>query len=261
MAAAGGSAFQKHLEGLITYSFQFADAKLMRGITPDTLIQIVRKLDEVAKGENERALGQIEEGVKQGVKKPVACKAGCCYCCHQMLSPTIPEVLSISRHVSDAFSGEQRAALLEAIGEYERYTQPFRGGKEAFYNRPCVFLDDRGFCSIYEFRPFKCRKFHSTDLDACIAFVENRLEDFNARLPGLTHPEFSEPYVALMKGFRIALHKHKLDHNFHDMLLSLRICLEEPSSGDRYCARENVFAVARKDVLAGAGELHRLGES
>lgn len=69
------------------------------------------------------------------------CKKGCSACCYYNISVSEIEVAYIEKHT--------KHRSLKTLGT-----------KKSFHGQPCPFLQN-GSCSIYEARPFVCRRFNS----------------------------------------------------------------------------------------------------
>lgn len=70
--------------------------------------------------------------------KYTPCKKGCSYCCHYSITVCEIEIAYIEKHTKK----KRRKELLN---------------KKNFHGFPCPFLE-QGICSIYDDRPFACRK-------------------------------------------------------------------------------------------------------
>jgi hypothetical protein len=129
---------------------------------------------------------QRERGAR-GRGTPLACKAGCAYCCEEMIMVPAPETETVvvwlsreeNRAVREAFlaaypawakEGEPTAdALADATehGEMRAHQSAYL----AYYRKriPCAF-NQNGMCTIYPVRPTVCRTAHAVgDPDACRA--------------------------------------------------------------------------------------------
>jgi Fe-S-cluster containining protein len=124
-----------------------------------------------AHGSSLPVLGVAMEQFTQSVfalPEGTACKQGCSYCCHLRVGASIPEVLVIYSELAAQATPEGFALLKE------RVLMVAKGNTldDAFWlttRTPCPFLDvdTNQLCLIYSLRPFSCRAYHSTDLDAC----------------------------------------------------------------------------------------------
>jgi len=97
------------------------------------------------------------------------CEQGCAHCCHLRVGVSIPEVLVIYSELAGQTTPEGFTILKERV-----LGAVAKGNTldEAFWlttRTPCPFLgvDTNNLCLIYSLRPFSCRAYHSTDLDAC----------------------------------------------------------------------------------------------
>lgn len=113
---------------------------------------------------------------KEPLSEPVACKAGCHYCCFYQVLLTPPEALFIGHYVETVFTEKQKLHLIKRIDE----TLAMTDGKsveeraKTWHDTPCIFLAN-GRCSVYDVRPFVCRAWHSLSSDRCReAFESNR---------------------------------------------------------------------------------------
>lgn len=77
----------------------------------------------------------------------LACARGCSACCYVDLS--------VSRVEADAMLSHSWGELPEQAGKGERDDHPLFSALAG--PKPCVFLNARGLCAIYEARPLICR--------------------------------------------------------------------------------------------------------
>ena len=105
---------------------------------------------------------------KEPLAEPVACKAGCHYCCCYEVVLTPVEALLLGNRVKETFS---ESALADLMKKIDRILF-LRDGKDAeeranvLHDTPCIFLKS-GKCSFYDARPFVCRALHSLDGSMC----------------------------------------------------------------------------------------------
>ena len=98
-----------------------------------------------------------------------ACKQGCAHCCHLRVGVSIPEVLVIYSELSGQTTPEGFALLKERVLGVVAKGNTLDDTFWLTTQTPCPFLgvDTNNLCLIYDLRPFSCRAYHSTDLDAC----------------------------------------------------------------------------------------------
>jgi len=97
-----------------------------------------------------------------------ACKAGCGYCCHTLVSVLPPEALHVAHYLETGISTEQRDIFKKAVRErHEEYQG--EDGFTRYKNRAaCPFLDPESWnCRLHAARPTVCRAMHSGSLASC----------------------------------------------------------------------------------------------
>ncbi|OPX20083.1 MAG: hypothetical protein BZ151_05860 [Desulfobacca sp. 4484_104] len=99
---------------------------------------------------------------------PVACKAGCCFCCYHQILISPPEAVLIGDFLEKNFNERQRQALAAKV---QKNLQLIAGKdlKAIVHLRPqlkCAFLQDNR-CTIYAVRPLGCRAWSSKRAEQC----------------------------------------------------------------------------------------------
>ncbi|MFA5112006.1 MAG: hypothetical protein WC443_11410 [Desulfobaccales bacterium] len=86
---------------------------------------------------------------------PIACRAGCSFCCFNQVEVTPPEALLIGHYVGRNFSGAERDALMAGVSRALDLKAGKSKRKMARLRQqfPCPLLQ-RGKCSVYEVRPW-----------------------------------------------------------------------------------------------------------
>jgi hypothetical protein len=100
------------------------------------------------------ALRMVDE-LGKVLQPMVACRKGCDHCCHIRVDMTQLE----AERLGQAIGRKPNARLRYMPHQEESVPESFG------YHTPCPFLV-HGECSIYDHRPFACRKHHSLDIDA-----------------------------------------------------------------------------------------------
>ena len=90
------------------------------------------------------------------VSRPLACGAGCSYCCYLHASTSAPEVLIILNHLTANLSAHQLADLKARVDSADAVTHGLDGYGRLIANVPCPLLQG-GQCSVYGVRPLVCR--------------------------------------------------------------------------------------------------------
>lgn len=88
-------------------------------------------------------------------RESAACKKGCAFCCTEagVIDITTLEGLRIRNRITK-LSRPQQSALKKALAKDVRHREQGR-------NAPCPFLLKNMACSIYDIRPFACRRIYS----------------------------------------------------------------------------------------------------
>ena len=105
-----------------------------------------------------------------------------------------------------------------------------KGLRPEHHNIPCAFLVD-SMCSIYEVRPFGCRRFNSLDVEQCA--------DPNGMPP--ENEELNMKAAAVMNGTVEGYLKRHLPSYPHELGQAVLKALEEPDLEARWFKGEQVF--------------------
>lgn len=89
----------------------------------------------------------------ENVKSLVQCKKGCSSCCHSQVAVTEGEAKILAERIKNGVDINHERLHLQA--EVGNSTSKFY--QMSLQDRACVFLTDRGLCSVYEDRPSVCR--------------------------------------------------------------------------------------------------------
>jgi hypothetical protein len=184
---------------------------------------------------------------------PVACKAGCNYCCRVSPVGTIAEILNLAAHIREEFSDGDRADLLARIDAFGL------AEAEARYQRvspePCPLLVD-GHCSVYEKRPLLCRMMASQDAGVCRSIVENPTHAMGPR--GLS--EQTAIGAVTHQGIQQAMSMRQCANGMYGVIPSLRYLLDHPEAALPALKGQVILPVAMDKSLIqfpiAPGDLH-----
>lgn len=100
--------------------------------------------------------------------EPLACEAGCHYCCFYQVWLTPPEALLVGHHMENIYTDKQKQDLIRRIEKTLKITDGKNAEERAktWHDTPCIFLTS-GRCSVYECRPLVCAALHSLNGDQC----------------------------------------------------------------------------------------------
>jgi Fe-S-cluster containining protein len=171
----------------------------------------------------------------------LACKAGCTYCCHNVVMATAPEVFLAAGELR-AHHDAQFIAGVAGRCDAVAATAGVR-------RNPCPLLH-HNLCSVYAARPSVCRKHTSFAVDACIADYEGR--GGNIPIRRFDQEIFECCAVALLMGMRLWDGR---PGTVLELASALRVVLADPQAEQKWLAGEAVFAgVQGQSKLPGIDE-------
>lgn len=104
-------------------------------------------------------LGLLLSEVRDRSAAQYACRQGCAYCCHQMVTLSQLEADAIGQQIGRVARVLPATYRLPTAADFGAHT-------------PCTFLVD-GACSIYPYRPMMCRNQVNLDVDNLLCRFEN----------------------------------------------------------------------------------------
>jgi uncharacterized protein len=138
-----------------TYN-QFKDNSSYRKL----LKYISKKLDKINDPikRSEYVHRKIDEEIELEFKDPAVerltkCQIGCSACCHSQVAVTEDEAHALIKHIEKGVNIDWTKLWIQA--KAGNNTKDFL--KIPYSMRGCVFLDNKGRCSVYESRPSVCR--------------------------------------------------------------------------------------------------------
>jgi hypothetical protein len=160
---------------------------------------------------------------------PPACAAGCSHCCeHLPVGVNAVEAQALASHLRQ-WPLERRVRVREQIAANAVRAREAAPGEHP--NMACALLDDDRRCSVYEQRPFVCRRAHSFDADPCRRAAAGEAVDLpvDARIVAM--------YSQIATAFREASAALGGDAGSYELHQALDILLRDPQ-GDLSPARE-----------------------
>jgi Fe-S-cluster containining protein len=132
----------------------------------NTLNEILKSLsgrETITKEEGLDLISRIYEVLTpalQQIQRNAPCKKGCNACCHIRVDVSDIE----KEYILVSLNSQQKKLIKSNIKKNQKNEanrqELIRSGetKHTLIGKPCPFLDEEGACSIYETRPFACRK-------------------------------------------------------------------------------------------------------
>lgn len=97
---------------------------------------------------------------------PIACAAGCTFCCHQRVGVFPHEAAALYRYLRTHLSPAEATAIEQRILGNAARIDALTADEHRRANIACAFLQD-GRCSAYAVRPQACAAYHSTSRPHC----------------------------------------------------------------------------------------------
>ncbi len=194
--------------------------------TPTALLQIV-----------EHGFEQLAEA-KATSRAPLACAAGCAFCCYHPVAITAPEAFAMAAYLRTALSVAAFEAIAARLAANAEHIQALSHDAHALAKIPCAMLDN-GQCGIYPARPFACRAWHSTSAVRCEAIFTHG--DPLAMIPPLDMDLYNAQWDVVY-GMAEGLRQAGLDDRPYELHSMLHRVLTTPDAAQRWLRGEDVFA-------------------
>lgn len=184
-----------------------------------------------------------------GRSQELACKKGCGYCCHTLVTVTAPEIFLLARAVrkrwddsTDDFRGtfEAQEQVTSGLSVTERFAT----------RTACPILTDNA-CGMYEPRPLTCRAYGPKSLPACLNLYTHGVHN-------IPQSEVSQTMRAVIyAGLKAALAEAGLDGTAYELGHALTVAVDRGAEA-RWLAGEPVFDGVGQEVReAERSEGHR----
>ncbi len=180
--------------------------------------------------------------------EPLACRAGCTYCCHLKVTLTPLEVLRLAGELRASLDAPALAALRASIEQAFAIVDGLSSEERARLARPCVLLDGDGRCVAYAARPLSCRGANSFDAAGCKASL-------GAGPPAPVRHDGPQLGLAssISEGVTYATMEAHRDPRIVELVSALRIALSTPDAASRWARGEPVFeAAVDAEFMGGA---------
>jgi len=220
-----------------------------REVEKKTVLEMLRdgqtraKVLELA-SQAHRFAGQIISRVEQELGEllqPVACKAGCSFCCYHQILITPPEAFQIGDYLQRKFTDHDQQAL--AVKAQKNIQVVDGKDLEAIVHArpqlPCIFLQNNR-CSLYEVRPLGCRAWSSSRAEQCKIGLETG--DPLAGIGGYIHRQ--KISVAIHTGLLQGTKTLGLESGYMDLAQAVNVLLHNDLDNlmDRWLNGEEVFS-------------------
>jgi Fe-S-cluster containining protein len=169
---------------------------------------------------------------------PVACEAGCDFCCHLRVMATAPEVFALLDYLRETLDASAYDAFVDRAQTTDSTLRKLSSDEILRTNLACPALVD-GRCSGYAARPLNCRSYHSLSREACETSFHNP-EDLDRG-----HPEIrplAEVHQGGQAGYTASLERAGYDARQYELASALAEALRDPEARERLERGQPVFA-------------------
>lgn len=104
-------------------------------------------------------------------ERPIECKLGCEYCCHQPVFALHYELDFLNSYLQEYFDDDLLSEIKEKAKQKETKLAKLKDNELLNSKHPCPLLND-GACIAYEARPMACRIYLSSNVKTCIRFYK-----------------------------------------------------------------------------------------
>lgn len=133
----------------------------------------INTTDKIAQSDALRKLKRLYEKfgtALEPMSRFASCKAGCGHCCQLLVLTSKLEADAMKEYIASHFTALQIAEFKEKVGKHKEILSSITVNSDGSFSKestqvylssriPCAFLDENNCCSIYEARPFICRKY------------------------------------------------------------------------------------------------------
>lgn len=141
--------------------YRLADQYLNSGINRDNILSAIRLLYEAMDG---LIISLLQRSSVEG--RPVECKNGCAWCCHQAVFAVSHELILIREFIFQNLKGTGTERIKSSAALKIKRTTGSSMKQRLEIKYPCPFLSGNS-CSIYPVRPMACRIYLSTSRLSC----------------------------------------------------------------------------------------------
>lgn len=180
-----------------------------------------------------RAMEQLYLGIDQLIdslaimaekqNRPIHCKKGCSYCCHQAVFANSYELHYLGNFIQNHLDSFGIQQIKKEAAAKNKATSKLGEKSVLNYKSPCPLLKD-GTCSVYTARPMACRIYLSTNVGTCIEFYQNptNKENYPALLefPLMAGRMMNEGFMAALKEDDIEIAEFRLEDGLLHLLQS-----------------------------------------
>lgn len=220
---------------------RYRDFFARNGVSKETVIQAA----DLTYQRSEVFFRDLNALLAQSGEFTPACKMGCAYCCHTMVTVLPPEAFYLARHIKKSRSSDEAKKARKRVIAHDKAHRGKSGAQRHVGRIACSLLDpDTMLCTVHEARPLTCRAMHSGDVKPC----REAFETANAYLGAPSDARYFKNTQAYYDAFAVALGEHGLKIEPLELNAALSIIWKERHAFERWVGGEDIFAPARADL-------------
>jgi Fe-S-cluster containining protein len=204
------------------FAFKLASEGLKRSTDVDSCVALASKVDERI----EATIAQINRPAQvNNPDAPIACKAGCSFCCHLRVQIRPHEAIALYRYLRSQIPDEKAAAIKAKVLANADRIGSMTEAEHMSARIPCAFLVE-DCCSAYSTRPAICAAHHSLDRTGCEESFKNPT-DLADRIP--MSGRIRHAHGAMEAGISKALEGLNLNGESVELHTAVAALLRDPS--------------------------------
>jgi Fe-S-cluster containining protein len=196
--------------------------------TPAGVAEAVARLDGAAARELRRHLTVLPPS------QPIACGAGCAFCCWLRAELSVLEALRLADHLTATLPPPRLDEVRDRVIATARRVARLDADARAEAAVPCALLEDDR-CSAYEARPLACRGCNAADPDACEASLSD------GEVTNVVYAPQSALYRYAGRALVRALDTLGAPEGLLELHAALAVALSTPDATARWLGGEPIF--------------------
>ncbi|WP_136513784.1 YkgJ family cysteine cluster protein [Geomonas edaphica] len=158
--------------------------------------------------------------------RPMACAAGCPYCCVLNVAILLPEAMFIAQRLVEQTPQRELDELRKRLGQHRSWTRWMDDEERILKRMSCPLLDQYGACDVHPVRPLACRAITSLDSECCREAFAPVVSDEDRLVP--TDLLRKAAYDAAFTSLAAGLHSCGLDDRSIELGTGVIAFLEHP---------------------------------
>lgn len=170
--------------------------------------------------------------------RPMACAAGCPYCCVLNVAVLLPEAMRIAQWLQEKLAPRELGELQKRLCTHRSWARWMDDEERILKRMSCPLLDDYGGCSVHPVRPLACRGITSLDSQACREAFAPVVTDDDRLVPAdlLRKAVYDAAFTSLAAGLRLC----GLDDRSIELGTGVLAFLEHPEMRERFLAGQKL---------------------